>query len=261
MSNYGVVQWSGTASNNSSADVNVYLAEGIAPSAVNDQFRSIMQSVAKFRDDNNGTLVTGGSTTAAAIATNQTFAALTNGLTVTIAIAGTLDSSATLNVDTLGAVNIQRYSGTNMGYGDLQGGSLYGLTYNSTQNAWIIQGYNVPQLSGLMQSTVADQAFTGGAVITSKAITSSTALSIDLGAAAFQYVTSTGNTVLSAPSADGWGTLLVTNGVNPGTFATSGFTQGSFYGDSATSTSSGARFLYNILRINGTATYTIKALQ
>ena len=76
MTSYGPVQWSQTASLNSTADVNVYVKEGMAPSATNDQFRSIMQSFSKYRDDNNGTLVTGGSTTAATLATNQVFTAL-----------------------------------------------------------------------------------------------------------------------------------------------------------------------------------------
>src|SRR6185312_11002381 len=56
--------WSRTASNNATADSSVNWAEGQAPSSVNDSARAQMASAAKWRDDLNGSITTGGSSTA-----------------------------------------------------------------------------------------------------------------------------------------------------------------------------------------------------
>jgi hypothetical protein len=60
----GVVSWSQTAANNATADSTVNYAEGQAPSSLNDSARAAMASVAKFRDDTNGSITTGGTSTA-----------------------------------------------------------------------------------------------------------------------------------------------------------------------------------------------------
>jgi hypothetical protein len=72
----GLVSWSQTAANNATADTNVNWAEGQAPSSVNDSGRGMMASLAKWRDDNAGSLVTAGTSTAYTLTTNQVFASL-----------------------------------------------------------------------------------------------------------------------------------------------------------------------------------------
>ena len=261
MTSYGPVQWSKTASLNSSADVNVYVATGMAPSAVNDQFRSIMQSFSKYRDDNNGTLVTGGSTTAATIATNQVFTALQPGLTVAFGVAGTLDTSATLNVDGLGAHPIQLYSGTNITTGQIVGGTIVTATFVSTATGWIVQSAIENSVIDLMSLTGTFQGpITGGARSPATSITSSTTVKINYGLGPMQKIYNSGNFVIQASTSDGFCSLLVTNEVAAGTIATSGFTVSSFTGD-AVATTVNNHYVWSLMTINGVSTYMIKALQ
>ena len=61
MSQTGLISWSQTANSNATADSNVGMQEGMAPSAVNDGIRALMASAAKYRDDIAGAILTGGS--------------------------------------------------------------------------------------------------------------------------------------------------------------------------------------------------------
>src|SRR5689334_13422043 len=110
----GVQVWSTTASANSTADTNINWAEGMAPSQVNDSARAEMASVALWRNDNNGTLNTTGTTAAYTVTSNQVAGALTDGYTLVVKFHATNDSSATLNQDGLGAKNLQVIAGTNV---------------------------------------------------------------------------------------------------------------------------------------------------
>src|SRR5260370_32903721 len=71
--NGGVYTWSKTAANNATADSTVNFAEGQAPSSINDSARSLMTSVAKYRDDISGSIVTSGTSAAYIVASNQNF--------------------------------------------------------------------------------------------------------------------------------------------------------------------------------------------
>jgi hypothetical protein len=77
----------------------------------------------------------------------------------------------------------------------------------------------------------------------------------------YQYYTSNGAHTLAAPTSDCAIDLLLTNGSGAGTLTVSGFTySGTNYGDTL-NTTSGNKFIFSIRRINGTATFVIKALQ
>lgn len=76
----------------------------------------------------------------------------------------------------------------------------------------------------------------------------------------YQYLTNNGAFTLAAPAADTAIDLLVTNGSSAGTITPSGFTVGSNTGDPVTNTNT-SKFLWSIIRINGTSTYSVKALQ
>ena len=266
MTSYGPVQWSMTASANSTSDVNVYVKEGMAPSATNDQFRSIMQSMAKYRDDNNGTLVSGGSTTAATVATNQVFTAYKTGLTVTFGLAGTLNAGATLNVDGLGAAPLQLQPGTNISTGQLSGGTIVGVTYLSTaatgltSASWLVQTVINSGVGSLMTLTAQDQVVSGGARTPAYSIGATTTLKVDYGDGPMQSFPNTKAMVIQAPAADGYCSLLIYNNTGAGTIATSGFTVSAFTGDAVTA-SSGYGYVWNLMTINGISTYMIKALQ
>jgi hypothetical protein len=76
----------------------------------------------------------------------------------------------------------------------------------------------------------------------------------------YQYLTNAGAFTLAAPGADCAIDILVTNGAGAGVVGFSGFMVSSNVGD-ALDTISGHNFIISVRRINGVATYLIKALQ
>lgn len=149
----GVQVWSKVPASNANSDSNVNYAEGQAPSSLNDSARAAMASVASWRDDNNGTLVTGGTTTAVTLVTNQVEGALTAGYTVAALLTNTVDVNATLSVDGLAAAPIQIIAGQNISYNILQAGSVQKFTYSTTGTGqWIVQGGVAPQVSSTSTS-------------------------------------------------------------------------------------------------------------
>ena len=115
-------------------------------------------------------------------------------------------------------------------------------------------------LSGtLLSNSVADQTISGGANVT--ALSQSTgSIAIDCGKCPLQYITNNGAYTITAPTSDGSCVLLVTNGASAGSTTFSGFTVGSNTGDALTTTNT-SKFMIFIIRINGTSSYTVKALQ
>lgn len=104
-----------------------------------------------------------------------------------------------------------------------------------------------------------DQTLTGGARVTSKSLTTGS-ITLDPGDRPLQYITNNGAFTITAPANDGSLILLVQNGATAGAITFSGFQVGSSVGDALTTTN-GHEFLISVVRINGFATYTIKALQ
>ncbi len=152
----GVISWSKTAASNSSADSSVNWAEGMAPSAVNDSARATMASVAKWRDDLSGSIVTTGTSTAYAVTSNQVESALTAGYVIAFAPHTTNDATVTLNVDGLGAKPLRSAPGAELPAGVLAEGTPYAATYYSSNGGeWILHGfydnpYNVPIGAGMV---------------------------------------------------------------------------------------------------------------
>ncbi len=151
----GVQVWSTTASNNSTADTNINWQEGMAPSQVNDSARAEMASMAKFRDDNNGSIVTGGTTLAYTATSNQVEAALTSGYTICVQFHATNDVGATLAVDSLAAKPLQITAGTNVLGGEFTSGNNYRFTYSTTGTGqWILNDYVPGVTNAIVDSAV-----------------------------------------------------------------------------------------------------------
>lgn len=134
-------KWSRTASDNDDADSTINWAEGQAPSTVNNSARAEMAAVAKYRDDISGMTASGGGTTAYTFATYQGLTTLTDGFQIAFTCNATNTGAATLNVDSLGAVALQKVKGTAMEAGELVAGCVYTATYDSASTAaWVIHG-------------------------------------------------------------------------------------------------------------------------
>jgi len=137
-----VYKWSQTAASNATADGTINYAEGQAPSSLNDSARALMAAVAKYRDDNSGSLTTGGTSTAYTLTTNQVFSSLSamSGQSLRVKFNATNGASPTLSVDSLGAKALQTVAGTAIGTGALKANSVYDLVYDNSNNCWIVVG-------------------------------------------------------------------------------------------------------------------------
>ena len=129
-----ISQWSTSAASNTSAPPDG-APEGQAPSTVNDCMREIMAASARQYQDTDGSLVTGGTSNAYTLTTNNSHAALADiGLLVFRADRNNT-GAATLAVDGLAAKAI-RASGAALSSGDLVQDVLYAVAYNSTSDTF-----------------------------------------------------------------------------------------------------------------------------
>lgn len=148
--------WSKTAASNASADAQINWAEGQAPASVNDSARAMMASLAGYRDDIAGAIVTGGTSTAYTLTSNQIFNSLANmsGQMIAFSPHATNGATVTLNVDGLGAKPLRSAPAVDLPSGTLILGSPYVALYNNSDAAWYLQNfyinpYQVP-LGGMM---------------------------------------------------------------------------------------------------------------
>ena len=159
----GFHNWSQTAAANATADSAIGWAEGQAPSTVNDSSRASMAVLAKWRDDNNGSLTTGGTSTAYTLTTNTVFTslALMDNQTLAFTMSATSGSTPTLNVDGLGAKFIRNATGVALPTGALLSGSVYKATYENSAGEWLL--HNQPGVfptSSVGTVSIADSAVT-----------------------------------------------------------------------------------------------------
>jgi hypothetical protein len=123
-----VTSYSRTPASNNSAAPNG-APEGWAPSAVNDTVRQIMTDIAT---------VTG--------VLSPTLDAYTAGMIVIFTPAVTNTGATTLNIDSLGALDIQKFNGLALSAGDLVAGTPALLVLDSGADDWILVN---PQYRGL----------------------------------------------------------------------------------------------------------------
>ncbi len=146
-------QWLATAGSNASSDPTINFAEGQAPSSLNDSCRAMMARLAEFRDDTSGSLVTGGTTTAYTLTTNQVLGTTpAQGQMIAFVPGQTNGLGVTLACDGGTSFPIQGIIGTNIAAGTLVSGTPYAVTLRGT--AWILRGFygnpfNMP-LGGMM---------------------------------------------------------------------------------------------------------------
>lgn len=134
-------KWSQSAADNDDVDATINWLEGQAPSSVNNSARAVMAAVAKYRDDTSGMITTAGGTTAYTLTTYQSLSTLTDGHTVAFTVNATNTGTSTLNVDSLGAVALEKIKGTALAAGELVAGCVYTATYDSASTAaWVIHG-------------------------------------------------------------------------------------------------------------------------
>lgn len=147
-----VNSWSKTASSNATADASINWAENQLPGTVNNSARSMMAAIAKFRDDNNGTLTSTGSANAYALSANTAYTALAQGLTICFRANFTNTGAATLTLTPNGggafaasAIRIAAVGGdVALAANQIPAGAHVVLQYdtaaNSSAGAWMLLG-------------------------------------------------------------------------------------------------------------------------
>lgn len=143
--------WSRTAASNSTADAQINWQEGQAPSSVNDSARAMMASLAGYRDDIAGAIVTGGTSTAYTVTSYQVFDTLAHmsGQMIAFTPHTTNGATVTLNVDSLGAKPLRSAPSVELLAGTLIQGTPYTALYNNSDAVWYLQSfygnpYNIP---------------------------------------------------------------------------------------------------------------------
>lgn len=149
-------KWSQTAASNATADSSINWQEGQAPSSVNDSGRAMMASVARYRDDIAGAIITGGTATAYTVSSYEVFDTLTRlgGQIIAFTPHVTNGATVTLNVDSLGAKPLRSAPAAELPAGTLIQGTPYLALYNSSDGAFYLHGfynnpYNVPLGAGI----------------------------------------------------------------------------------------------------------------
>lgn len=163
MAQTGFPAYSKTAATNANSDSAQNWAEGMAPSAVNDSARGGMASMAKWRDDTNGSLVTGGTSTAYTVSTNTGMDALAANYQITFQVNADNGGTTTLNVDGKGAKPLRSAANVELVAGQLKNGGIYSATYfTSNSGEWIIHSFNPVVLADSQVATakIADKAVT-----------------------------------------------------------------------------------------------------
>lgn len=103
--------------------------------------------------------------------------------------------------------------------------------------------------------SIADQVLTGGANVTSKALTAGS-LTVDCGAVPLQYINNSGAFTVTAPANDGSCIVLVTNITGAGAITFVGFSVAATAALSL-DTVSGHKFSLQIWRVNGVSGYSV----
>jgi hypothetical protein len=172
--------WSNTASSNNASPPNGF-PEGMAPSTVNDAAREVMAAISRYRSDTDGVNTSAGTNTIT-LAASRTMTAYAQGDLYTFKAGGTNTGATTLNVDSLGAKDVQ-FNGAALAGGEIVSGLMYTAVYDGTQfqllNASAIPAIDITTLEvtnikakdGTASATIANS--TGVMTIASSVLTTS----------------------------------------------------------------------------------------
>jgi len=128
-----VSKWSTTAGSNSTTSPDGF-PENMAPSGLNNSSREMMAALAKNHNDQNGSLILGGSGGAYTLTTNNANASLSDSAIIIARANHNASASATLNIDSLGVKEVKKYHDIPAGSGDIEAGQLCMFIYNYTHD-------------------------------------------------------------------------------------------------------------------------------
>lgn len=164
----GCYIWSKTAATNATADASINWAEGQAPSSVNDSARALMARLAECRDDLSGQLLTGGTSTAFTLTTNQAFDTLAHmdGARVCFRVHAANGTPAQLNVDGLGLNPLRTGPSVELVAAMTNINAPYCATYKNSTGEWYLNNYYSP--AGIQPNTITTAMLQNSAVTYAK---------------------------------------------------------------------------------------------
>lgn len=202
--------WSETDASNSAAPPDGF-PEGMNPSGVDDGMRAVMGALKRWYDWRIP-VTTAGTTSAYTVSYSVSPTALADGMThrVLFNAANTLSASeTTINVNSLGAKNLRKFSGGSwvaLAAGDILANSVHDLSYNSVSGTYRI--ISSASLIGAAFTAIANtfsalQTFSAGITMSASAINEAqapiaSAATVNIGAAAANYLNVTGTTTITA---------------------------------------------------------------
>lgn len=149
-----IYDWSLVAANNASADADLTWAEGMAPSAVNNSARVMMQRARQLLTDIGGATAAGGTANAITLTASSPFAAYADGQIVGFKATANNSGAATLNVNGIGAKSVRIMAPTGdiaLNGGEIISGGMFFARYLSALNAaaggWLLEN---PVLSKIL---------------------------------------------------------------------------------------------------------------
>jgi hypothetical protein len=236
--------WSKVAGSNGNADSGIDFTEGQTPGSLNDSARQLMARVAELRDDITGTITAGGTANALTVTANSGFTIYANGRMVAFIAASDNTSSATLNVNGIGAKSVRKMDASGdvaLTGGEIQAGGVYLVVYNTAMNGaaggWLL-------LNPTPVITVTETASTSGTSVDFTGIP----------AAATEITVS-----LAGVSTNGTSNIILQLG-DSGGIETSGYTGSYFIVAGGLVTSNGAPTTYFLLGQSAAANLTYAAV-
>lgn len=132
-----VSTWFKTAAANNTGSTPDYPIEGMAPSTVNDCMRENMAAVARWYEDGQGSLITGGTGNTFTLAANNTYSALAKQPFLVFQVDRANTGASTLQVGSLAAKGL-RIAGAALESGALVADTVIAVAYNATDDAYDI---------------------------------------------------------------------------------------------------------------------------
>ena len=127
--------YSTTDGSNNSAAPNGF-PEGQAPSTLNDCGRAVQGALARWYQDQNGTLNSTGSSSAYILAGNQTYAALSDIGLIVFKANHASTGATTINIDGLGVKSVLKNHDVELAANDIETGQIVVLSYNATDDVF-----------------------------------------------------------------------------------------------------------------------------
>lgn len=223
-----VWDWSTTAGNNTGSPTTpgIAMAEGMAPSAVNDGVRRMMADIKEWWKQ-VGVVYTSSGTNTVTLTLTPTLGAYTDGQVFTFLAGGTNTGAVTLNIDTLGAKTVYAADGSSaLAAGDITSGYIITVAYRSSLNGF--------QLLRSTSSAPGNFSIAGSLTVGTTGVFGGV-VSFPDGSVSAPSITNTGdtNTGIYFPAADTVG--IAAGGVDAARFntAASGVNYLDFYGAAA----------------------------